>query len=232
MARAMARAMAMVMVMEDNDVFLNVNGIVSEDGEKVYVDPAAIEDRVRQAMIQASTPTPEQVRLMEQQAKTEEVRREYPVELGLAEQADQYVTEHVKAILSSGFQPRSVDDITAILRERGVDQQVAALIPEMDGLFEDFVTAFADGNPSWKRSVVKRMAERRKAQSSGTTNKKLSPKSLARKGGSRTPDGATSDRKEFQALEAEFRDNFFNFPAKKYDRLKALGKKLGEDGWA
>ena len=212
--------------------------LVSEDGSQVYVDPmafeAAVQKQARELIRQAQTPTPEQIAAQEHHQQTEAIRTEYPETYSEAEQADAYLTESLAGLQAEGWKPRSIADVKQLFREQGVEKQLTEHLPQLTGpLFGEFIDAWTSGQPAWKRSVVERMAAGTAPPSEMPARRRpdLSPKSLARKGGSRTTANGTTDLREFKQLEAEFSKESWSFPDDKYDRLKELGKKLNQEGY-
>ena len=225
--------------------------MVSEDGSQVYVDPQAVSEYVRQEaarVVEASRqPTPQDIKVMENERATQEFVLVDPETNGpiaeRAKQADDYLTLQLQNMLASGHQFSTVREAVDKMRLFGIDQQMDQYFPEISPMFDEFVEGMASGNPIWRRSILTRMrdayAPSDPAPSKGPRPNIVPkappkvtemPKSLTRKGGSRSQ-GQTSDEKEFNSLSDEFQKDFMLMPEEKWNRMQSLGKRLGKKGY-
>lgn len=220
--------------------------VVSEDGQHVYVDPDAldqtVEQRAKALIAEAQRPTPEQIVARQQYEAAQAFAAEMPEQgravLETAERADDFLSLSIQSAMARGYQPRSMGDVMQIVRDEGIAERVAEHFPEVAPVLDEFIEAYATNNAAWKRSIWRRMA-----QESGRdvpvddrpapALKSVSgaPQSLSRKGGSRSKSPA-GEEAEFDALEREYRSSaIFDFPQKKYERMKELGGRLSKPGW-
>lgn len=221
--------------------------VVSEDGHNVYVDPDAlgqtVEERARAIVEQAQRPTPEQMAEMQERQVLAEFIAENPQAhepaIQRARQAEEYIGLLGQRIaMQQGIQYATPADLVTVLRQTGADQEVAQHFPDVAPILDEFVFAAASGQPQWKRSIYQRIAaSQASAADSGTETPapplrdvSQSPQALARKGGGRTTSPTTEER-EFDALEGEFRRDPVMFDEKKYKRMTELGRKLDKPGF-
>lgn len=220
---------------------------VSEDGSSVYVDPAElerlIEERAARTLEERMKPTPEQVQQAMAQRTinafvAENPERHAPL-VQEAGQAIQYLKLSLRqALQTTGATAYTPEDLVAVARETGLDQQFAEFFPEIAPHFEEFVEANAAENPAWQARIMRRIAaslDQAEAPTPITSAPKLrsvaaAPRSLAAKGGQRSPSPSV-DQQEFDGLEREFRRDVVFFPPEKRRRMEELGKKLGKAGY-
>lgn len=222
---------------------------VKEDGTGVVVDQAALDAYVRQAAremaMEANTPTPQQIRAMLLQEATQNFLAEAPNNKEIVQRAseiDEFVSLNIQQLIQNGYRITNVVDAVAALKHSGVDQVVMSSYPELRGIgFDDFVENMASASPAARRTTYRALAQasapapKARARKANGAQRELGrqPRSLTRKGGGRQT-AATSDEREFKALEAEFQANAFDlkaFPDSKYKKLASLGKKLGIEGF-
>lgn len=227
--------------------------VVSEDGQHVYVDPdllgQTVEERARALIEEARKPTPEQIAAYELQSMASEFVSADPERnqraLEVANQADDFISLALQNVIATqGVRPSNAFEAARLAREVGIDQQVAEYFPEVAPLFDEFVQAFASNQVGWKRSVLERIAAQGGQSIPVQTGAKPqsgrpltpvtgTPRSLARKGGSRS-DSPVVEENEFKSLEAEFYADptgVQGFSQDKYRRLEELGRKLQKPGW-
>lgn len=223
--------------------------VVSEDGRQVYVDPVAldrlIEERAAAAAARANAPTPEQIINYEVKTATDQFLAEDPAHIEVVKrvkEVDEFLTYHVAQLAQEGYRITNTADAVAILESKGVDQQVLNAYPELREIgFADFFDQMSMGKGSARRLLLRQVAAASKVRTrapkrtSNGAKRPLGdqPKALSRKGGGKQT-AATSDEREFQALEAEFRENGISlkdFPESKFKRMNQLGKKLGLEGF-
>lgn len=223
--------------------------LLSDDGKQVYVDPAAldrlIEARATEAAARAVTPTPEQIENNELRLATERFVSESPGNVEVVrrvQEIDEFLTHHVALLVNEGYRITNIHDAVAALESKGVAQQVIAAYPEVGGVgFGDFFALMSTRQPAARRILLRQLAER--APGAPKPKKRLAngakrplgeqARPLVRKGGGKQT-AATSDEKEFAALEAEFRESGMSlkdFPDSKYKRMNQLGRKLGHEGF-
>lgn len=220
---------------------------VSEDGSSVYVDPAElerlIEERASRTLEERMKPTPEQVQQAMAQRTinafvSENPERHAPL-VQEAGQAIQYLKLSLRqALQTTGATAYTPEDLVAVARETGLDHQFAEFFPEIAPHFEEFVEANAAENPAWQAWIMRRIAasmDQGDAVTPITSAPKLrsvaaAPRSLAAKGGQRSPSPSV-DQQEFDGLEREFRRDVVFFPPEKRRRMEELGKKLGKAGY-
>lgn len=224
---------------------------VSEDGSSVYVDPEEldrlIEERAARTLEERMKPTPEQV----QQAMAQRTIQSFVAEnpelhaplVQSAGQATQYLKLSLRnALQATGATAYTPDDLISVARETGLDQQFAEFFPEIAPHLEEFIEASAAEDTRWQARIMRRIA-----QGMGSPDADLAPvtpvasaprlrsvasapRSLATKGGQRSPSPSV-DQQEFDGLEREFRRDVVFFPPEKRRRLEELGRKLGKTGY-
>lgn len=225
--------------------------VVSEDGRQVYVDPDAltktVEERARQLYEEMRKPTPEQVREMENRTAVDAFVAENPAAhqavVGRAKDAEDFIALQIQSLMSQGHQIGSVQHAIQAMKDFGVSQSVATYFPEVAPMLDEFVEGMASGNPTWRRSLLSRMAQgaapvdaedapARPVVAPVSPLRPVTgmPQSLARKGGTRSQ-SPSADEAEFTELAKEFSDSVIFMPEKRYERLRALGKKLGKPGY-
>lgn len=215
--------------------------IVDPETQEVFVDPAVARQLLsgiaNETVQQAMTPTPEQVAYQQAMQAAQKLREDYPEAASRVEMADNYLTEELRGLMAQGHRPRSVSEITALFKRQGIADELSRVMPEIEPMFDEFVEAVSSNQPAWKRSIVERLSNgtvpsRPKVPNTPVVKPSLSPTSLAKKGGSRTPGHEdTSDMKEFLALEAEFNELTVLQEPARYDRMKELGSALGIEGY-
>lgn len=215
---------------------------VSEDGQSVFVDPSEFDQAVRETaqelIRQAQQPTPEQIRIQQNyRAEAEFVQADSARLLPIVErvhQADDYITSHLRNLIAEGHQVQNVNHAIEIMRSMGIDKEVGQHFPEVEPIFDEFVEGMASGNPTWRKSLLARIAGPANGHESPASPKRVDvrsmPQSLTKKGGVRTEAGTTEER-EFKELQDEFNRDVIFFPEKKYKRLEELGSKLGKPGF-
>lgn len=222
---------------------------VKDDGTGVVVDQAALDAYVRQAAremaLEAQTPTPQQIRAMQLQEATQNFLAEAPNNKEIVQRAseiDEFVSLNIQQLMQKGYRITNVVDAVAALKHSGVDQVVLSSYPELQGIgFDDFVENMASGSPAARRTTYRALAQavapapKGRARKANGAQRELGrqPRSLTRKGGGRQT-AATSDEREFKALEAEFQANAMDlkaFPESKYRKMTAIGKRLGIEGF-
>lgn len=217
--------------------------VVAEDGQSVFVDQEALTAQMqataRSAYEDAMRPTPEQVRAentrqFAQGFIGENPERNQPI-FEDAQRADDFISMAlINAAQQQGFQPRSIEDVNQFLHHTGIDKQVEEFFPDIAENLDEFVAAYASDNTAWKHSVLNRIGGVAPQSNGNTVRQRLesvgnAPTSLARKGSGRSQSPSTDER-EFESLEKGFRENMWDFPEEKYERMQALGKKLGISG--
>ena len=220
--------------------------IVSEDGQHVYNDDAALDARIEQraqALIdRAAQPTEDQVRVFKVRQMTDAYVAEDPDMRGpaavLVHQADEYISQHLTALISAGHKFRDAAHAAETLRELGIDKQIGEYFPTIEPMLDEFVEGVSSGSPRWRRTILEKLtsAGGSSAGESAVPNPDLKvklgrvPQSMTKKGGTRSQT-TSADDKEFNHLEEGFRDNILGYPQDKYDRLQELGKSLGKPGY-
>lgn len=225
---------------------------VSEDGQSVYVDQAEldrlVEERAAQVVETKLRPTPEQMAAMEANRALESFVGENPERnLPVAQEAArayQYLQLALKgAQHASGAVSHTADDLIAVARESGVAEQFAEFFPAFADHLDELIEADLANSPTWKSRLLRRIASEGNSEPTGIRNPapvipqrpvlrsvQGAPKSLARKGGDRSP-APSVKRQEFDALEREFRADIVFFPAEKRRRMEELGRELGVTGF-
>ena len=221
---------------------------VSEDGSSVYVDPAEldrlIEERAARTVEERLKPTPEQVKAALAQRTVQAFVAENPEAHGPVMQTTGEALNFLNLSLRNAMQQTgavayTADDLVALARETGVAAQVEEFFPEIAPHLEELIEADATENVAWKARIMRRIAAGSAQPASqvapissapklrSVTN---APRSLATKGGARTPSPSV-DQQEFDQLEREFRRDIVFFPPEKRRRLEELGVKLGKQGY-
>lgn len=218
---------------------------VSEDGSSVYVDPAElerlVEERAARALEDRLKPTPEQVRAAHAQRTVQAFAAENPeVHIPLIRSATEAMG-FVKLSLQNAMQTTGAtaytpDDLVSIARENGIQAQVEQFFPELAPHLDELIQADATENVAWQASIMRRIASGMQREEAPVAPVRQlrpvsnAPKSLARKGGDRSP-APSVEAQEFDQLEREFRRDPVFYPAEKRKRMEALGVKLGKTGY-
>lgn len=220
---------------------------VSEDGSSVYVDPAEldrlIEERSARMLDERMKPTPEQVQHAMEQRTIESFVREDPERhapvMQEAARAYHFLQLSLRnAIQTTGAVAYTAEDLISLARETGLAQQFEEFFPEIAPHFDEFVEADVAKNPAWKARVLRRIAAGSAPGEDAAQVRAVpalrsvtsAPRSLAAKGGQRSP-SPTPDQAEFETLERAFRKDVVFFPPEKRRRLEELGTKLGKEGY-
>jgi hypothetical protein len=221
--------------------------VVSEDGQSVYVDDAALQTRAaeiaRREFAEASKPTPDQIRAHSTQQLAQQFigvdpesqsrRQEIFV---AAQKADDYISMKLTAEANrQGVRFENSEQAKYFMHQTGIAEEAAAFFPDIAPMLDEFVDAYASDNSAWKRSVLNRIAKTSAphpaTNGASAQIEKVSggPQSLTRKGGTRSV-SSSSDEAEFEKLESAFRKDPIGISDKQYDRYQSLGKKLEKEG--
>lgn len=227
---------------------------VSEDGSSVYVDPAElerlVEDRAAKTLEERLKPTPEQVKAATDQRVIQSFVAEDPERHAAVwrdtGEAYQYLQLALRnAMQQTGATAYTAEDLVEIARETGLDAQFAEYFPQLSEHLAEMIQADVQNSVAWKASIMRRVARgygEPEAEAPAIARPVIpssvrplrsvtnAPKSLARRGGERSP-APSVDQAEFDQLEREFRRDLVFFPPEKRRRLEELGVKLQKSGY-
>lgn len=222
---------------------------LDETGNEAYVPEEALLPVIERAIQQVQRPTPQQLRSAAIQGAVRDFISQDPSHMDIvrrANEVDDYLTQAIDNLRMNGYEIHTLGDAITALKAEGFDQRVIQAYPELDGVFDEFVTNMADDHPAARRLAYMLVKSNTPKQPTPrkrrTPNKQLDsgakrplgkqPSSLGRKAGSRsTPNITTTDQREFAELESEFQANIAGFPEQKYRRLKQLADKLQIEGY-
>lgn len=217
--------------------------VVSEDGQSVYVDQdklaAQMKATARSEYEEANRPTPDQIsahneRQMAASFISQDRERNEPIYKS-ARDAESFIFEAVTtAAESQGLHFESPQDVQSFIHQSGIGKQVEEFFPDVAPLMDEFVAAGMADNATWKKSVLDRMGPSETPEIPSGVSGELesvggAPRSLARKGASRSTSSNT-DEAEFLRLEKSFQEEPFEMSDKLVKKMEALGKKLGITG--
>lgn len=233
---------------------------IDDNNTDAIIDPESLEawyaHRRQMERERESIPDPNVVRIQQTQQATYNYLQEDPARQQVVERvnmADDYLTAQVTSLMNQGYRITDVNDVIPIMRALDIDKQALQMFPEISEIgFEEYIRALSSGEAVPRmmiyRSVERSLKGRRKPFTAPkdrqpTPPKKnngaprtldKSPRSLARKGGSRNSAPKTTMEAEFEDLYEEFTQAgplaVATMPRDKYDRMIKLGKKLGKDG--
>lgn len=228
---------------------------VDENGKDVLIDPESLEawylDRLKRDEEARSIPHPDQIKFARTQQATYNYIQEDPTNQTVVERvnmADDYFTAQITNLLHQGYKFTTIEEAVPLMQSLGIDKQALKMFPEIREVgFSEFISGLGSGDATSRLLIyktVKRSMFNRSASPLSNVGKKTnngaprtlenSPRSLARKGGSRTSTPKTTEMAEFEDLYAEFQANgplgAATMPKDKYDRMIKLGKKYKIEG--
>lgn len=222
---------------------------VSPDGQQVYVPREELEKLVRatsgQVVDERMAPTPEQQAITEHHQMLQQYVGEDPARseqrtavVQRVQAAEEFMRLKSAQLESQGYRPSTKEEAIELLHMTGVDEEMGQFVPELAPMFDEFVQAWASGQPGWKRSILERVeaAASGKAMPGGEPGPALrsvegGPQSLAKKGGARNMSTTKPDEAEFATLEKKFDSAPWEMSDKEWSRLQGLGRKLGKPGF-